>query len=292
MRAPSRTEERVRLAVPSKGRLSAPALTLVREAGLEVDEDDRRLFAPCRNFPLDVLFVRAEDIPEYTQDGVVDLGVTGTNLVEEAAAVVDRGPRLGFGACRLQVAVPNQGDIHRLEDVSGRRVATSHPRLAAAYFKSHGVEVRLIPVSGSVEATPVMGVADAIVDLVASGSTLARNGLRPLATILESEAELVLARVPGSPRAELVECVRLMLASVVAGRGKRYVMMNAPRGAVPAIRELLPGMAAPSILPLADPTMVAIHVAIDVTTIWQVLAPLRATGASSILVLPIEQFLP
>lgn len=280
------------MALPSKGRLAEPALALVRDAGLEVEVGERNLFTPCRNFPLDVLFVRADDIPEHARDGIVDLGITGTNLIEESGLQVERGPKLGFGACRLQVAVPAQGSVTCLEDLAGARVATSHPRLTAAHFERRGVPVRLVTVAGSVEVTPLLGVADAIGDLVSSGSTLAANGLRPLETILDSEAELVLAPARQDSIWELVEKVRLMLASVTAGRRRRYVMMNAPSEAVAAIRQLLPGMASPSVLPLAQPGMVAIHVAVDVNQVWDVLAPLRAAGASSILVLPVEQLLP
>ncbi len=280
------------MALPSKGRLAEPALALVRDAGLELEVGERRLFTPCRNFPLDVLFVRANDIPEHVRDGIVDLGITGTDLIEEAGLPLKRGPKLGFGACRLQVAVPAQGAVSRLEDLAGARVATSHPRLTLAYFERRGVAVRLVAVAGSVEATPLLGVADAIGDLVSTGSTLAANGLRPVETILDSEAELILTPSVRAATSDLVDRVQLMLASVSEARRKRYVMMNAPTESVGAIRELLPGLAAPTVMPLAQPEMVAIHVAVDVDQVWAVLARLREMGASSILVLPVEQLLP
>lgn len=279
------------MALPSKGRLAEPALALVRDAGLELEVGERRLFTPCRNFPLDVLFVRANDIPEHVRDGIVDLGITGTDLIEESGLPLKRGPKLGFGACRLQVAVPAQGAVARLEDLAGARVATSHPRLTLAHFERRGVAVRLVAVAGSVEVTPLLGVADAIGDLVSSGSTLAANGLRPVETILDSEAELVLAPNGRAATSELVETVQLMLASVTDGRRKRYVMMNAPTESLAAIRDLLPGLASPTVMPLAQPEMVAIHVAVDVNQVWAVLARLREVGATSILVLPVEQLL-
>jgi ATP phosphoribosyltransferase len=283
---------RIRLALPNKGRLCQPAASLLTEAGFGFEADDRRLFAPCHNYPLDLLFVRAGDIPEYTQDGVVDLGITGSNLLEESGAQVDRWLRLGFGHCRLEVAVPKSGTLSRLEDLSGQLVATSHPRTTAKFFAERGLETRLVEISGAVEITPLLGVADAIVDLVSTGTTLATNGLRPLQTILESEAELVAARELEPARLELAEHVRMVLASVIAARDRKYLMLNAPGSKVAAIRDLLPGMGSPSVLQLADPSMVAVHAVVDGPTIWDLLGPLRQLGATSILVLPIEKLIP
>lgn len=291
MKARSSREDRVRLALPNKGRLAQPAVTLVKEAGFVFEQDSRQLFTPCQNYPMDLLFVRAEDIGEYTQDGVVDLGITGSNLVEEAGARVGRGLALGFGHCRLQVAVPESGQIASLGDLDGQVVATSHPRSTEAYFKERNLAIRLIEVNGAVEVAPLLGVADAIVDLVATGTTLATNGLRPIATILESEAELVRNSELPPDRIRPCEQVTLMLASVIAGRGKKYLMMNAPTGSLPGIREVIPGMGSPSVMQLADPGMVAIHAVVDATGLWELLGPLRDAGASSILVLPIEQLI-
>jgi len=289
--ARSPRDGRVRLALPNKGRLAQPAVTLVREAGFEFEQDSRQLFTPCQNYPLDLLFVRAEDIGEYTQDGVVDLGITGSNLIEEAGARVERGLNLGFGRCRLQVAVPTGGQITSPSDLNGQVVATSHPRTTAAYLEGHNVSARLIEVNGAVEVAPLLGVADAIVDLVATGTTLATNGLRPIATVLESEAELVRNSELPQDRIRPCEQVTLMLASVIAGRGKKYLMMNAPTACLPGIRAVIPGMGSPSVMQLADPGMVAIHAVVDATGLWELLGPLRDAGASSILVLPIEQLI-
>ncbi|MGC2191184.1 MAG: ATP phosphoribosyltransferase [Candidatus Dormiibacterota bacterium] len=283
---------RIRLALPNKGRLSQPAVSLLSEAGFGFEADDRRLFASCSNYPLDLLFVRAEDIPEYTQDGVVDLGITGSNLLVESGAEVDHCISLGFGRCRLQVAVPSRGTLSSLEELAGRLVATSHPRATTAFFAERGVEMRLVEIRGAVEITPLLGVADAVVDLVSTGTTLATNGLRPLETILESEAELVARPHLESERRQLADHVRMVLASVIAARDRKYLMLNAPGSAVPAIRELLPGMGSPSVLQLADPAMVAVHAVVDSGAIWELLSPLRQLGASSILVLPIEKLIP
>lgn len=289
----SRTDPgRIRLALPNKGRLSQPAAALLSEAGFGFEADDRRLFASCSNYPLDLLFVRAEDIPEYTRDGVVDLGITGSNLLVESGAEVEHWLDLGFGRCCLQVAVPATGKLLCLEDLSGHMVATSHPRATAAFFAERGVDMRLVEISGAVEITPLLGVADAIVDLVSTGTTLATNGLRALVTILESEAELVARPELDPDRRQLADHVRMVLASVIAAQHRKYLMLNAPGSAVPAIRELLPGMGSPSVLQLADPTMVAVHAVVDSAVIWELLGPLRGLGASSILVLQIEKLIP
>lgn len=283
---------RLRLALPNKGRLSQPTLTLLHEVGLTFEEDDRRLFAPCRNYPLDLLFVRADDIGEYIQDGVVDLGITGTNLLREARAKVEPRLELGFGRCRLEVAAPQSSHVHSVSDLEGLVVATSHPSLSAEFFEARGVLCRLIEISGAVEVAPLLGVADAIVDLVASGSTLATNALRPVETILESQAELVSSPALDPERRHLADQLTLMLDSVIAAKHRKYLMLNAPANAVTRIREMVPGMGSPSVIPLAEPGMVAIHAVVDAETVWQQLGPLRSAGASSILVLPIEKLIP
>lgn len=285
-------DSRLRLAVPNKGRLAGPAVTLLREAGYRFEADDRRLFAPCENFPLDLLFVRADDIPEYTADGVVDLGITGSNLVEERGRRVTGGVKLGFGHCSLQVAVPDDRPITTVTDLAGRSVATSHPHSTARFFARHQVTVKLIEISGAVEITPLLGVADAIVDLVSTGSTLAVNGLRAIATILDSEAHLISHPQLSPPKAERARELETMLASVITARRRKYVMMNAPAGALDRIKAVIPGMQSPTVMSLADPGMIAVHAVVEADQVWALLGPLQAIGATSILVLPIEKLVP
>ena len=283
---------RLRLAIPNKGRLAEPAIALLREAGYQFEADDRRLFAPCENYPLDLLFVRAEDIPEYTGDGVVDLGITGSNLVEERGSPVSQSMALGFGHCRLRVAVPDERPFQQVSDLAGRSVATSHPRTTARFFKERNVPVELIEISGAVEITPLLGVADAIVDLVSTGSTLAVNGLRSIETILESEAQLISHPRLSPEKSERRRQLETMLASVIAARRKKYVMMNAPADALRLIKEVIPGMQSPTVMPLADPAMIAVHAVVDADAVWALLGPLKAAGATSILVMPIEKLIP
>ena len=280
---------RLTLAVPSKGRMAEPALRLCADAGLSFEATDRALLVPCANAPVDLLLVRAGDVPEYVQDGVVDLGITGANLVAEADADVVTLAELGFARCTLQAAVPDDAPQADVRDLAGLRVATAYPVSTRACFTRLGIEAELVPVSGSVEAAPRLGLSDAIVDLVSTGSTASANGLRLLGALLESQAVLVGSEAALATRGELVGRLELMISGVVAARRRRYVMMNAPATALPEIRALLPGMGAPSVIDLAAPGQIAIHAVVDADEVWNLLAPLKDAGASSILVLPVER---
>ncbi|HEY3543896.1 MAG TPA: ATP phosphoribosyltransferase [Gaiellaceae bacterium] len=286
--APPRPREdagdRLRIAVPSKGRLREPAIELLDAAGLGPETPgDRALAFPCRNAPVEALLVRADDIPEYVQDGVVDCGITGIDIVRESGVQVTELVRLGFGACSLEAAVPESSSARSLDDLDGVRVATSFPRLARELLP--GVE--LVDVHGSVELAPRLGLADAIVDLVSSGSTLRTNGLRSVGVLLESEAFLIAPRRPTDAARQLAGVFR----SVVDARGARYLMLNAPEEALDAICALVPGSRAPSVLPLAEPGMVAVHSVIPAQEVWRLLPELEAAGASSILLVPLERML-
>ena len=276
-----------RLALPNKGRLAEPALQLLRDAGLEVEVTAASLTASARNVGLDLLFVRAEDVPEYVADGLVDAGITGADLVAERAPALETVLRLGFGACTLTLAVPRGAEVDGPESLAGGRVATSFPRLTRSFFDDHGVDVQLVEVRGAVEVTPELGVADAVVDLVASGSTLRLNGLRPIASLLESEAVLVTR--PGVAADGAWRPLVGMLGSVIDARGKEYMMMNAPATALDRIRELIPGMSGPTVMPLADPSMIAVHAVAERATMWRLIPALKDAGARDILVVPIEK---
>jgi ATP phosphoribosyltransferase len=273
---------RLRIAVPVKGRLREPSVSLLEDAGLGPEEPGERALAfPCRNAPVDVLLVRAADIPEYVQDGVVDCGITGQDLVRERGARVEELLELGFGSCRLDVAVPEESRYERVEDLAGASVATVFPRIARELLP---VDVELVDVTGSVEIAPRLGLADAIVDLVSSGNTLRTNGLRSLATIFSSQA--VLIGRPGAPAGQLVS----MMRAVVEARAHRYLMLDAPEASVDEICEVI-GSRSPSVIPLAEPGMVAVHALVPATDVWQLLPRLEAVGAFSILVVPVERML-
>ena len=280
--------DRLTLAVPSKGRMAEPALELLEAAGLSFEAGERALSVPCANAPVDLLLVRAADIPEYVQDGVVQAGITGANLVAEAGADVVTLTELGFARCSLQAAVPEDAPQTRLEELNGLRVATAYPHSTRALLEERGVRVELVPVSGSVEASPRLGLSDAIVDLVSTGSTASANGLRLVGKLLDSQAVLI-GRGESSP---LLERLELMLSAVVAARRRRYLMMNAPASTLDTIRGMLPGMGSPTVLPLADEGQIAIHAAVEADDVWDLLGPLKAAGASSILVVPVERLVP
>jgi ATP phosphoribosyltransferase len=280
---------RLTLAVPAKGRMSEPALRLCSDAGLSFEVTERSLVVPCANAPVDLLLVRPSDIPEYAQDGVVDVGITGANLVAEADADVITLAELGFARCSLEAAVPADGPQRQIAELAGLRVATAYPVSTRRLLAERGVECELISVSGSVEATPRLGLADAIVDLVSTGSTMSANGLRPIGSLLSSQAVLVGGRAAVEERRDVVGRLELMLSGVVAARRRRYVMMNAHVDDLDEIRSVLPGMGAPSVLQLADEGEIAVHAAVEVDEIWDLLPVLRDAGATSILVLPIER---
>ena len=282
---------RLTVAVPSKGRMAEPSLRLLADAGLSFESTERSLVVPCANAPVDLLLVRTEDIPEYVQDGVVHLGITGANLVAETEADVETLAELGFGRCTLSVAVPADVGVASTADLEGLRVATSYPVSTRRLLAERGVTCELVPVSGSVEATPRLGLADAIVDLVSTGSTLSANGLRRVVDLLPSQAVLVGGRAAGE-HPEEVDRLQLMLVGVVAARRRRYVMMNAAVEDLAAIRAILPSMGAPTVLQLADEGEIAVHAAVDADDVWTLLPALKEAGASSILVVPVERLVP
>jgi ATP phosphoribosyltransferase len=274
----------VRIAVPSKGRLREPAIELLHDAGFGPETPgDRALAFPCRNAPVEGLLVRADDIPEYVQDGVVDCGITGIDIVRESGAKVTELVRLGFGACSLEAAVPNESPVRTMADLAGARVATSFRRLAREALP----DVELVDVHGSVELAPRLGLADAIVDLVSSGSTLRTNGLRSVGVLLESEAVLVAGAEPDGAAEQLSAIFR----SVVDARNARYLMLNAPESALEKICSLVPGSRSPSVLPLAESGMVAVHSVVPADEVWRLLPALEAEGATSILLVPLERML-
>jgi ATP phosphoribosyltransferase len=275
----------LRIAVPSKGRLREPAIALLEDAGLAPETPgDRALAFPCRNAPVEALLVRADDIPEYVQDGVVDCGITGLDIVHERDARVRELQRLGFGACTLEAAVPEESSRRAIGDLAGARIATSFPRLTRSLLPG---PIELVDVHGSVELAPRLGMADGIVDLVSSGSTLRTNGLRSIGVLLESEAVLI---GPSKPREEATQ-LAAVFRSVVDARATRYLMLNAPEDALDAICALVPGGRAPSVLPLAEPGMVAVHSLVPAADVWRLLPELESAGATSILLVPVERML-
>ena len=281
----------LRIAVPSKGRLAAATTQLLRDAGIAVPGDDRRLLVPVEEQNMEILLARTDDIPTLIRDGAADIGVAGGNqLLEHGSAGIELLTELGFGACRLVLAVPNASSITTKEQLAGARIATSHPNVLAGYLDANGIAASVVTLSGSIELAPTIGAADAICDLVSTGETLRQNSLRAIGEVLRSQAVL-LARTQVTPDPRIA-VLQTAVESVLAARPKRYLMLNAPDVALEAIIALLPGLDAPTILPLARSDMHAVHAVVDAAELPRLLHPLKEAGASGLLVLPIEHLIP
>lgn len=287
----------LKIAVPNKGRLSEATVDLFKKAGMKLDAGaDRKLYATALDKTVQVLFLRANDIPEFVQDGVVHLGITGHDIIEETGKFVTELLDLRFGHCRLVVAVPAGSAVVDAKDIpNGARVATSFPRLTQRFFDGMGKKVRLVEVSGATEITPTIGVADLIVDLSSSGDTLRMNNMREVATILPSTARVVgnadALRDPAvRPR---IDAVLASLESVIKARGKRYLMANVPRDRLDEVRRILPGISGPTIMDiLSHPEIVAAHAVVDEDALFDIVNKLKALGSTGVLVLPIERLVP
>ena len=286
----------ITVAVPNKGRLSEKSLALLERAGLRAEFTSERALVASLGDDFRAIFVRAADIPEFVADGAAQVGITGADLIAESGRDVDTLLDLGFGRCRLALAVQEQSPVCRPSDVPpGTRVATSFPRLAKEFFRTEGVPVEIAPVSGAAEIAPHLGVADVIVDLVSTGSTLRVNGLREIATVLESSARLIggcAARTEPQVRAKVEELLAA-IESVLRAAEKRYVMANVPRARLEEVRQVIPGINGPTIVEVLDGgSWVAAHAVVDDARIYQTIARLKALGAEGILVTRIERLMP
>jgi ATP phosphoribosyltransferase len=271
----------IRIAIPNKGRLCEPSMKLLKDAGIKL-EDGMRKTVTCEGN--EVLYARAQDIPEYVQDGAADIGVTGFDQVMEKKAKVDILLKLGFGGTSLVLAVPNKSKIKRPNDLpDGVRVATVFPNLTTQYFKRIGVKAKLVSVSGATEITPALGVADVIVDLTSTGATLKENNLRIVDTLLDSEAVLI------SNKKCKDRSLLLSIRSVMEARGRRYLMVNVPKKKLSKAISIIPGLESPTIMDLAEKGFVALHSVVDDSDVQMVIRNLKKIGAKDILVLPIER---
>lgn len=283
----------LKLAMQRQGRLTEDTLHLLHSIGLAFESDPSRLFTTCRNFPLEILYARDDDIPEYVAEGIVDLGVVGRNLIYEIQPRVEELLELGYGYCSLVVAVPKDSPISAVEDLRDQKIATSYPRSAQRFFEGKGIHVELVTLSGSVEVAPSLGISAGIVELTATGSSLRLNDLRPIETIIRSEA--VLIANPDSMRrsekqAYLDRLLRRFRGALAASQYK-YIMMNAPASALEDIQSVVPGLKCPTVVPLAKEGWVAIHTVVQEEVFWEVIERLKDMGASEILVSPIEKMI-
>ncbi|MBO6792663.1 MAG: ATP phosphoribosyltransferase [Balneolaceae bacterium] len=282
----------LRIAIQKSGRLTDKTINLLHGIGIEFDNYKRNLMVKTRNFDVELLLLRDDDIPEYVQDGICDLGFVGANEVFEKDADVSVLRGLNYGRCRLSIAAPKNGDLQVAEDFEGKTIATSYPFLTNKFFEDQGVNVDLVEISGAVEITPQLEVADAISDLVSTGGTLIANGLQELFTILESETKLIQTNKELSPgKQKLVEKFLVRIDGYQQAKKSRYIMMNAPEDKIELIKDIIPSMKSPTIVPLAKTQMVAIHTVIPYDKFWQVMEELKSAGASDIVMLPIESMI-
>lgn len=288
----------LRLAIPNKGRLHDDARSLLADAGLEVRSSSERALVASLGGEFEAIFVRAQDIPEFVADGAADAGVTGWDLVSESGRSLESRLDLGFGRCRLVVAAREDSGARALGDIAdGARVASVFPKLTERYFAAQGKRVELVPVSGAVEITPHLGIADVIVDLTSTGSTLRVNGLREIATVLESTARLVVAgpesgRAPSGARDRTLRELVDALGSVLAARGQRYLMANVPRAQLDGVQRILPGISGPTVIDVMNGgDKVAVHAVCPANGIYRTINALKAIGAEGILVTRIERLL-
>ena len=289
---------RIRVAVQKSGRLSEPSLSLLKGCGLHFARSKDQLFWYGQDFPVDLLLVRDDDIPRLLLDGICELGIVGENTAREVMLERHNGRgmdcrrRLGFGRCRLSLAVPETMEIASSEGLRGLRVATSYPALTRSLLAEKGVDTRIVELSGSVEIAPGLGTAEAIADLVSTGSTLRANHLRELEVLFESQAALYSTSLPiDSDKKDLLDRLLSRIDGVLQAAESKYVMLHAPREALEKVTALLPGVEHPSIMPLEGSDRIAIHAVCRETVFWEHLEALKAVGASAILVLPVEKML-
>lgn len=279
---------RLKLAIQKSGRLHNGSLQLLNECGIHISNGNNQLRIQPENFPLEIYFLRDDDIPEYVQDGVADIGIVGDNVVNEKNKHVLTLEKLGFGKCRLSIAVPKNENS---EDLNGKRIATSYPVILKDYLNQHNIKATIQEISGSVEIAPKIGLADAICDLVSSGSTLFSNELKEIETILFSEAVLISQHKLSPEKQSLVDKLLFRIRAVKKAKYNKYILLNAPTEKLKLICDLLPGMRSPTVLPLADPGWSSVHSVISEPDFWDIIEKLKDNGAEGILIVPIEKMI-
>lgn len=281
----------IKLAIQKKGRLTDSTIALLRSAGLEFESYQQKLFAACRNFPLNIVYLRDDDIPDYVEKGAVDLGIVGENILIESGNMANKILSLPYGYCTLSLAVPKESNANKLSDLRGKRIATSYMTLALQYLRKNKMKAELIRINGSVEIAPALQMSDAIIDLVSTGSTMALNDLRVIEKIYESQAVLIGKNNLSSEKEVLIQKLLLRLNGVLAADNYKYVMMNAPETIATIIQTIVPGLKAPTISPLATPGWISIQTVIQEDVFWETIEKLKGAGATGILVLPVEKLI-
>ena len=280
---------KIRIAVQKSGRLLDDSLKLLKDAGISIDNGREQLKASSGNFPLEVFYLRNGDIPQYLNDGVVDIAIIGENVLIEKGGDITIAENLGFSKCRVSLAVPKTTKYTGIKDLDGTRIATSYPNTVKDYLSKNGISADLHIINGSVEIAPNIGLADAICDIVSSGSTLFKNNLKEVEVMLKSEAVLAVSPLISSERKQILEKLQFRIKSVLRARRSKYILMNVPNSKLDDVVKLLPGMRSPTVLPLAEEGWSSLHTVIDEERFWEVIDELKQKGAEGILVAPIEK---
>lgn len=280
---------KLKIAVQKAGRLNEDSLQLLKDCGISIDNGKDQLKASASNFPLEVLYLRNGDIPQYLKDGVVDIAIIGENVLIEKGNGIAIIERLGFSKCRVSLAIPKGKNYRNINDLNGMRIATSYPNTVKEYFKKFNVTPDIHVISGSVEIAPSIGLADAICDIVSSGSTLFKNNLKEVEVMLKSEAVLAVSPTISSESLLVLNKLQFRIQAVLKARKSRYILMNAPNDKIAEIIKILPGMRSPTVLPLAEKGWSSIHTVIEKDTFWEVIDELKQLGAEGLLVVPIEK---
>ena len=281
----------LRVAIQKSGRLSERSLSLLNEAGISLNNGSRKLRSLAGTFPLEVIYLRDDDIPEYVQDGVADIGIVGENEYAEKACDVDLIERLGYAKCRLSIAVPKSDPYEGVQDLNGKQIATSYPVILNNYLQEHGVHAEIHVLSGSVELAPSIGMADAIFDIVSSGSTLISNGLREVEVVMQSEAVVIASPNLDAGVRDILDNLIFRIRSVLAAINNKYILLNAPNENLEKIIAVLPGIKSPTVTPLANPGWSSVHSVLSEEAFWDSIDRLRELGAQGILVIPIEKMI-
>jgi ATP phosphoribosyltransferase len=287
----SNDQVKLRLAIQKSGRLHDDSIRLLKECGVDISNGVNKLKAEASNFPLELFFLRDDDIPQYVEDGVADIGFVGENVVYEKQKKVAVAEKLGFGKCRLSIAVRKGETYPNVQYLQGKKIATSYPVITQAFLNEQGVSAEIHEISGSVEIAPGIGLADAICDLVSSGSTLFMNGLKEVETILQSQAVLIKNQQLSEAQEQLLARLIFRMQAVKKAKNNKYILLNAPNENLQQIISLLPGMKSPTVLPLAEPGWSSVHSVLNENEFWDIIEQLKAAGAEGILVVPIEKMI-
>ena len=283
--------ERIKIGIQKSGRLSEKSLQLLGECGIQFDSGTHRLVSLSQNFPMEILYLRDDDIPQYVYDNVADVGIVGENVIAEKGKPLMVTEKLGFGKCRISLAVPRNSEYTGLEWFSNKRIATSYPRILSAFLEENKLNSEIHEISGSVEIAPGIGLADAIFDIVSTGSTLIGNGLKEVEKIFDSQAVLVQSPALSPSKAKLLDLLLFRIRSVQKAKNNKYILLNAPNHSIEKIKQYIPGMKSPTIMPLALEGWSSLHSVVNEDDFWEVIGKLKECGAQGILVIPIEKMI-